>query len=64
MKGWPVKKRSLDRKLHSYWPKRKDISIRNNVVMVGDKIIIPQGFRRVILEKLHLTHQGVQHTKS
>ncbi|KAJ3588091.1 hypothetical protein NHX12_011686 [Muraenolepis orangiensis] len=64
MKGWPVKKHSWDRKLHSYWPMRQDISIRNDIVMVGDKIIIPQSFRRVILEKLHLAHQGVQHTKA
>lgn len=59
-----MKKRSLDRKLHSYWPMRQDISIRDDIVMVGDKIIIPQSFRRVILEKLHLAHQGVQRTKA
>ena len=64
MTGWPMKKRSLDRKLHSYWPMRQNINIQNDIVMVGDKIVIPQSFRRKILEKLHLAHQGVQRTKA
>lgn len=38
--------------------------IENYIVMVGDKIIIPQSFRSTILEKLHLVHQGVQRTKA
>ncbi|XP_061128337.1 uncharacterized protein K02A2.6-like [Syngnathus typhle] len=64
LKGWPMKKKSLDSKLHSYWPMRDNISIVNDIVMVGDKIIIPECFKRVILEKLHLAHQGVQRTKA
>ena len=59
-----MKKRSLDGKLHSYWPMRQNINIQNYIVMVGDKIVIPHGFRRKILEKLHLAHQGVQRTKA
>lgn len=64
MKGWPMKKKILDRKLHSYWQVKDNISIENDIVMVGDKIIIPKSFRSVILEKLHLAHQGVQRTKA
>lgn len=63
-KGWPEKRRSVDRNLHSYWPMRHNISIQNGIVMVGDKIIIPQNFKKVILERLHLAHQGVQRTKA
>ena len=62
--GWPMKKKSLDRKLHGYWSVKDNISIENDIVMVGDKIIIPQSFRSTILEKLHLAHQGVQRTKA
>ena len=62
--GWPMKKKSLDRNLHGYWSVKDNISIENDIVMVGDKIIIPQSFRSTILEKLHLAHQGVQRTKA
>src|SRR4029434_11340420 len=58
------KKKSLDRKLHGYWSVKDNISIENDMVMVGDKTIIPQSFRSKILEKLHLAHQGVQRTKA
>ncbi|KAL7868423.1 hypothetical protein SRHO_G00098070 [Serrasalmus rhombeus] len=64
MKGWPTKKRSLDRSLQCYWPMRDDISIQNDIVMIGEKIVIPQSFRNVILEKMHFAHQGVQRTKA
>lgn len=43
---------------------RHNISIQNDIVMVVDKIITPQSFRKVILEKLHLAHKGVQRTKA
>lgn len=62
--GWPARRCNLDKNLHSYWPLRHNINIQNDTVMVGDKIIIPQSFRKVILEKLHLAHQGVQRTKA
>lgn len=32
--------------------------------MVRDKIINPQSFRKVILEKLHIAHQSVHRTKA
>lgn len=63
-RGWPQKRKSLDRKLHSYWPVRHNINVENDMVMVGDKIVIPESFRSAILEKLHLAHQGVQRTKA
>ncbi|CAI5681987.1 unnamed protein product [Oreochromis niloticus] len=64
LNGWPARRKSLDRTLHSYWPMRNNISIHNDIIMIGDKIVIPQSFRQVILEKLHFAHQGVQRTKA
>lgn len=64
LNGWPLKRYSLDKSLHCYWLMRHNISIQNDIVMVGHKIIRPHSFRKVILEKLHLAHQGVQRTKA
>ncbi|KAL0202595.1 hypothetical protein M9458_000613, partial [Cirrhinus mrigala] len=58
------RRRSVNSNLHSYWPMRHKISVQNGIVMAGDKIIIPHSFRRVILEKLHIAHQGMQRTKA
>ncbi|KAJ3610690.1 hypothetical protein NHX12_022782 [Muraenolepis orangiensis] len=62
--GWPKKRCSVDRSLHSYWPMWHNISLKNGIMMVGDKIIVPQSFKKVIVEKLHLAHQGIQRTKA
>lgn len=62
--GWPLKRPSVNSNIHSYWPIRHKISIQNGIVMVGDKIIIPQSFKKVILDKLHIAHQGIQRTKA
>ncbi|XP_059415130.1 Fc receptor-like protein 5 [Carassius carassius] len=62
--GWPQKRRSVNINLHGYWALRHKISIQNDIVMVGDKINIPHTFKKVILEKLHKAHQGVQRTKA
>ncbi len=61
--GWPQKRRSVNNNLHSYLPMQYKISMQNGIVMVGDKIIIPLSFKKVILEKLHIAHQGIQRTK-
>ena len=55
-KGQPEKRCSIDRSLHNYWPMQHIISLQNGIMMVRDKIIILQSFKKVILEKLHLTH--------
>ncbi|RXN06058.1 Transposon Ty3-I Gag-Pol [Labeo rohita] len=62
--GWPQRRRSVNSNLHSYWPMRHKISVQNGIVMAGDKIIIPHSFRKAILEKLHIAHQGMQRTKA
>lgn len=49
--GWPQKRRNMNSNLHSYWPMRHKISIQNGIVMVGDKIIIPQSFKKSHLRK-------------
>ncbi|KAF7641303.1 hypothetical protein LDENG_00285890 [Lucifuga dentata] len=45
-KEWPEKRDSVDRSLHNYWPMQHNISIQNGIVMVRDKIIIPQSFKK------------------
>lgn len=62
--GWPARRCNLDKNLHGYCPLRHNINTQNDIGMAGDKIINSQSFRKVILEKLHLAHQGVQRTKA
>ena len=43
---------------------RHTISVRDGILMVCDRIVIPQNARQKMLERLHLAHQGIQRTKA
>ena len=62
--GWPERRHRCDGSLHQYWPMRHTVGIRDGAVMTADKIIIPQSMRAVIMDKLHLAHQGIQRMKA
>ncbi len=38
--------------------------MQNDVLMMGDRIIIPKKMKSAVLQKLHIGHQGVQRTKA
>ena len=62
--GWPNRRSSIATNLYQYWPMRTAISIRDEILMTGDKIVIPQSARQMMLDRLHLAHQGIQRMKA
>ena len=42
-----------------YYPVANDLSVCNNLLLRGDRIVIPQSLQQQILAKLHCGHQGV-----
>ncbi|XP_063046009.1 uncharacterized protein K02A2.6-like [Engraulis encrasicolus] len=63
-KGWPRRQRSVPTNLHRYWSMRHNISIRDGILMTGDKIVIPQSVKEQMLDRLHLAHQGILRSKA
>ena len=59
--GWPD---AVSEDLRPYHVRRLELSVMNNCVMWGDRIIIPQGGRKRFLEILHSTHSGTSRMKS
>jgi len=62
-KGWPQKKH-LDEQLFSYFEKRNEISYEQNILMLNNRIIIPNKFRSQVIKKLHEGHTGIVAMKS
>lgn len=60
--GWPKRRCSVAASLYQYWPVCNAISIRDGLLMTDDRIVIPQSAKQVMLERLHLAHQGIQRT--
>ena len=48
--------------LRSFIPVWNDLSITGNLVLLGDRIVVPESSRKWILEALHSGHQGTNRT--
>nr|XP_054768172.1 uncharacterized protein K02A2.6-like [Lytechinus pictus] len=61
--GWPEMKQDADKEIRQYWQYRDDITTEGGLLFKLQKVIIPSSMRKLMLEKLHQSHQGVEKTK-
>ena len=45
--------------LQKFWSIREKLNVHDGVVLYMDRIVIPQGLRKHVLDHLHSAHQGV-----
>ena len=60
--GWPTKN-SLDADLKPYWSVSDELSVHDQLLLRGSRIVVPSALREDILEKLHAGHQGIVKTQ-
>ena len=60
MHGWPANKEKVDVKAKQYFKWRDELVIYEDILLKGDKIIIPYKLRRNMLSELHSSHIGLQ----
>ena len=58
LSGWPVSIKSLEPELRPYWGVHNDISIVDDLIMAGSRIIIPRSAQPEVLQEIHQGHQG------
>ena len=58
--GWPIDRRMLPCKLHTFWNYREDLSMENGLITKGARLIIPSTLRRKVLEQIHEGHLGIE----
>ena len=61
--GFPNAKFKLRPGLQMYWNGREHLSVDNDLVLKGTRIVVPRSLRHQVLENLHASHQGLVHTK-
>ena len=54
--GWPTK---VNGELKKYQAVAGELTVHNNLLMKGSRLVIPNSLRQEMLEKLHSGHQGV-----
>ena len=56
--GWPSKAQ-LTGDLLQYWPVRGELSLHDDLLLRGRRIVVPQSLQRETLHKIHSGHQGI-----
>ena len=59
LQGFPDHKNQLPERLRQYW----ELSIEDDIILHGCRLLIPIAMRKKILECLHSSHQGIVRTK-
>ena len=61
--GWP-RKDQLSGTVLSYWPVRGELTLHNDLLLRGRRIIVPMSLRKETLDKIHSGHQGIHRCQS
>ncbi len=61
--GWPDTKSEVPPCLHEYWNCRDELSYFNQIILKGSKLVIPRSMRREMLDRLHMSHLGMEKHK-
>jgi len=60
MSGWPDDKSAVPTLAKNYWNFRDELSVDDELVFKGTKLLIPQKWRAEMLERIHEGHQGIE----
>lgn len=63
MRGWPNTFKHCPPEAVDFWNFREELAVIDDVVMKGDRLVIPEAMRPEILKQLHTPHQGVEKTR-
>ena len=64
LNGWPNVQRHVPRIARNYWDFRDELSIEGDLLMKGERIVIPTNCRDSILADLHKSHEGANRSLS
>ena len=58
-RGWPSNVTSLPKELHTFFEKRADLSVEEDVLLWRRRLVIPTALKESMLQMLHEGHPGV-----
>ncbi len=63
--GWPNQLSTNEKEnLQQFYIRREELSITNDIIIWGIRVVIPTGLRKRVLEELHHMHTGIVKMKS
>ena len=61
--GWPKKISEVDDQIQCYWSFREDITITDDILVKGHRIIVPRSMHEYMLSQVHEGHFGMDKCK-
>ena len=58
LEGWPIKDR-LNSMTKLYWSERGELTVVQNLLVKGLRIVVPSAMRLEVMDKIHEGHQGI-----
>ena len=62
-RGWLEDAKMLPKCLRSYWSIKDFLAVEDGILMKGQRLMIPKCLQREVLERLHVSHQGIEKTR-
>ena len=63
LQGWPNEKSATPAEARPYWDYRSELTVEDELILKGNRVVIPNTLRKNMLKKLHASHQGIEKTK-
>lgn len=63
LNGWPETKEQTPKEIQDYWNFRDEISVINDILLKGQKLIILHTLRKEMLNTIHVGHMGIEKSK-
>ena len=58
--GWPV---NFPAELKPFWTRRESLTVEQNVLIWGIRVIVPKNLQNQVLQEIHSSHPGVARMK-
>jgi hypothetical protein len=61
--GWPEQRQDCPVQVEPYWNHRDEMTVIDDIIFKGEKIVIPRALRSQMLDKVHIGHMGIEKCK-
>ena len=59
VEGWPEDPKQIPKCIRHFWSCRDELSVDDDLVIKGERIVIPAVLQKEILQQIHSGHQGI-----
>ena len=63
IEGWPQTRQECPERIQEFWNHRDELTVMNDIIFKGEKIVIPRSLRDEMLGKIHTGHIGIEKCK-